>query len=131
MELKDIRKKYGLTQAEIGKIIGLSRIEYANIEKGIKPIGAERLKLISRVFDVSIKENEPITNSSFLISYHNIKELQSFIDQGGNFKDTAYSVVSVINKAASILQERKLKIDSTDYDNIQMLITLFNNLKNY
>lgn len=55
--------------------------------------------------------------------------MQSFIDQGGNFKDTAYSVVSVINKAASILQERKLKIDSTDYDNIQMLITLFNNLK--
>ncbi|SHH84838.1 helix-turn-helix domain-containing protein [Flavobacterium johnsoniae] len=131
MELKDIRKKHGLTQAELGKIIGLSRIEYSDIEKGIKPIGVERLKLISRVFDVELKENEPIVTSSFLISYHNLKELQSFIDEGGNFKDVAYSVVSVINKAASILQDKKMRIDSKDYDNIQMLITLFNNLKTY
>lgn len=41
--LQGIRKQQGLTQAQLGDMVGLSRPSVANIERGVQPVSAETL----------------------------------------------------------------------------------------
>ncbi len=48
------RKKKGLTQAELGNRLNLTRVSITNIEKGRQRISLHKLLLLSKLLDVSI-----------------------------------------------------------------------------
>ena len=56
--LADARKKAGLTQAELGKRLGLSQRAIAHWELGdtTAPLRPEQIEILANVFDLSIEE---------------------------------------------------------------------------
>ena len=51
--IKELRKRYNLSQQEFGERIGLSKSGVSNIENGIRNVTNKHIKLICSVFDVS------------------------------------------------------------------------------
>lgn len=55
-KLRSLRKTKGMTQGEIGRILGISRVSVTNIEKGKHKVQLHLLYDYSKVLGVSINE---------------------------------------------------------------------------
>lgn len=55
-EIKNSRRKKGLSQEQLAKISGLSRSSIINFEKGYRDPRVKDLKKIARALDVSIEQ---------------------------------------------------------------------------
>ncbi len=55
--LKDLRKRSGLTQAQLSKKMGYTSPQFiSNIERGLARLPAAKFKAASKIFGVSVKE---------------------------------------------------------------------------
>lgn len=54
LRIREIRKSRGLTQAELGKLAGVSRSYLSEMETGSKDINATRLTRIAQALGVSV-----------------------------------------------------------------------------
>ncbi len=70
-KLKLLRKNKGLTQEQLGNIIGLSKGTISNYERGARFPIVETLKVLATFFDVS---------SDYLIGIHSENKNESLID---------------------------------------------------
>lgn len=55
-KLKGLRTEHGLTQADLAKMIGVTRQTYSEKEIGNQPFKADELFIISAHFDKPIKD---------------------------------------------------------------------------
>lgn len=55
-KIQSLRMKKGVSQIEIANKLGLSRIYYGNIEKGIKPASTELAGEIAKVYKVKVSD---------------------------------------------------------------------------
>ena len=53
-EIRSARDRAGVTQAELGRIVGLSRPSVANLEAGRQDITVSRLVLVARALDLEL-----------------------------------------------------------------------------
>lgn len=53
LKLKEIREKKGLSQKDIGKIIGVSNQAVSNYENEIRKLSAEQVAILSEALEVS------------------------------------------------------------------------------
>jgi HTH-type transcriptional regulator/antitoxin HipB len=62
--LKSLRQARGLSQADLGKLLGVGQVRIANIEKNPGAISVEQLVKILRLLDTSLvlQPNAPATN---------------------------------------------------------------------
>ncbi|WP_049945083.1 helix-turn-helix domain-containing protein [Butyrivibrio sp. AC2005] len=67
--LKELRKKYGITASEIAEKLGVSKQAVSAWERGVKEIPQERLEELAKIFEI-----EPVT-FKHLIGTDDIKEL--------------------------------------------------------
>lgn len=51
MTLKQLRQKSGLKQYKIAEHLGISRVQYGNIEKGKSRISSEKIEKLSGLFN--------------------------------------------------------------------------------
>ncbi|CAM3505626.1 DNA-binding helix-turn-helix protein [Streptococcus pluranimalium] len=51
--LKELRKKHGLTQKEIAKLIGISQSSYSNWENGNREPSLENVVRLAKLFGVT------------------------------------------------------------------------------
>ena len=54
--LKEAREYLGLTQEEVAKLIGVSRVIITNIEAGTRKVSAEELSKFSKIYGWSMEE---------------------------------------------------------------------------
>jgi len=89
--LKLLRKQYHLSQIELGKLLGVSKVSISNYEKGSRTPSMQTLLMILRVFNVS---------ADYILG----KELNAVCEDEGNFSVMLSSNdVSIINE----LRKRK------------------------
>lgn len=55
-KLKGLRSEHGLTQADLAKLLGITRQTYAEKENGNQPFKADELFAISTYFDKPIED---------------------------------------------------------------------------
>lgn len=55
-KLKGLRSEHGLTQADLAKLLGITRQTYAEKENGNQPFKADELFAISAYFDKPIED---------------------------------------------------------------------------
>lgn len=55
-KLKGLRSEHGLTQADLAKLLGITRQTYAEKENGNQPFKADELFAISNYFDKPIED---------------------------------------------------------------------------
>jgi transcriptional regulator with XRE-family HTH domain len=77
-KIKQLRRKKGLTQESMAKLLHIGRSTYCKFELGITKIDYERLKLISNILDVPISE---ITKEKYTSSEPSSKELSLMLFQ--------------------------------------------------
>lgn len=53
MNIKDARKQASLSQAELGKRVGLDQSGISRMERGERPITVEMLKMLAKALGVS------------------------------------------------------------------------------
>lgn len=53
--IKELRMKRGLDQLQLGQIIGVQRSQVSNIERGVRNINLNQLKILSDYFNVSFE----------------------------------------------------------------------------
>ncbi|MDE5737849.1 MAG: helix-turn-helix transcriptional regulator [Oscillospiraceae bacterium] len=66
--LKYFRESKGMTQAELGEAVGLSRSSIAKTEAGWKVPSFEKILLIARILDTTceeLAESKPTENQNF------------------------------------------------------------------
>lgn len=51
--LKELRKTKDLTQAQVAKLLNMSKTGYASWEQGLAEPGVEQIKILCDIFDVS------------------------------------------------------------------------------
>ena len=78
--LRQLREKHKLTQADIAKILHMSRASYSNIETGRKKPSAETLAILSNIYNLDL----------FQYALNNMPE--SFVREQAEFK-TEHSVM--------------------------------------
>ena len=64
--LKAYRVKNGYSQSEIGRKLGLTVSGYQKIESGVNQISADKLEILSKLYDVSMDKlagTEPVPNA--------------------------------------------------------------------
>ena len=89
--LKLLRKQYHLSQIELGKLLGVSKVSISNYQKGSRTPSMQTLLMILRVFNVS---------ADYILG----KELNAVCEDEGNFSVMLSSNdVSIINE----LRKRK------------------------
>ena len=54
VRLKELRKEKGFSQLEIAKMLSMSKMAVSHWEKGNSEPSIEQLKILARLFDVSI-----------------------------------------------------------------------------
>ena len=59
-KLKGLRSEHGLTQADLAKLLGITRQTYAEKENGNQPFKADELFAISTYFDKPIEDDGQI-----------------------------------------------------------------------
>lgn len=68
-QLKELRKDKNLTQDQLGKLIGVSKVSISNYENGIQKPTIENLVLLSKVLDCTI-------NYLLGLEYNNLVDLK-------------------------------------------------------
>lgn len=54
--LKDVREDLGLTQENVAKLMGVSRVIITNIETGTRKVSAEELSKFSKIYGWTMEE---------------------------------------------------------------------------
>ncbi len=54
IRLKELRKEKGVSQADVAKMLNMSKMAISHWEKGNSEPSIEQLKILARFFDVSI-----------------------------------------------------------------------------
>ena len=77
LRLKELRKRKGLTQSEVAKVIGISQNNYSYWENGKVKIDGESLKKLALLYGVSV--NDLYSQSSYVTQYRNAYPLEPYI----------------------------------------------------
>lgn len=75
-KLRQLRREHGLTQEQLGKKIGVSKVSISGYENGIRTPDVETLKKLADVFDIPLDELVDRSNSTIAkerASYSSIK----------------------------------------------------------
>lgn len=78
LRLKKAREYLGLTQEDVAKLLGVSRVIITNIELGIRKVSAEELLKFSKIYGWTMEElmEENTENSDNVMMFaRSIKEL--------------------------------------------------------
>ena len=105
--LKALRKDYGLTQPQLGEMIGMSRGAVGHWEAGTRIPNMDTIYTLSRIFNVS---------ADYLIG-------------ASNYKSEDESISYVMNKLAETYVFGNADIDRTKFEQMLEYIKLFEKVK--
>lgn len=91
--LKVLRKQYHLSQIELGKLLGVSKVSVSNYEKGTRTPSMKTLLLILKIFNVS---------ADYILG----RELNVVCEDSGNFSVMLAS--NDINIISELRKQREL-----------------------
>ena len=75
MNLKNIRKRHGLTQVQVAKMLGIAQVTYCNYELGNREPDFKTLKKMSNLFHVTIDELIGNENNYFIKEQYTKEEI--------------------------------------------------------
>ena len=96
-KLYEIRKKTGMTQAEVAEAAGLSDRTYADIERGTANMRIGTMLQICNVFRIT--PNDILTEDDLECTYSEEELLNKFSALQGRDKETALSLLEVYLKS--------------------------------
>ena len=96
-KLYEIRKKSGMTQAEVAEAAGLSDRTYADIERGTANMRIGTMLQICNVFRIT--PNDILTEGDSACTYSEEELLTKFSALQGRDKETALSLLEVYLKS--------------------------------
>jgi len=96
-KLYEIRKKAGMTQAEVAEAAGLSDRTYADIERGTANMRIGTMMQICRVFNITPNDILTETDSDSAYNEDDLLEKLSFLDPQN--KETALNLLYVYLKS--------------------------------
>ncbi len=96
-KLYEIRKKSGMTQAEVAEAAGLSDRTYADIERGTANMRIGTMLQICNVFRIT--PNDILTEGDSECTYSEEELLNKFSALQGRDKETALSLLEVYLKS--------------------------------
>ena len=106
--LKEIRKRYNLTQAELAEKVGVSRSAIAQIESFKNSISLDLAKRISETFNISINNILDIDSREETFEVYN--------DSPNNIWDSYYGELTMIEQELDRIEILKLLITKVSED---------------
>lgn len=107
--LKILRIKYGYTQKEISKIIGIKQTTISNYEKGLRFPDADKLKQIANLFNVSVdyllgQDDSILIRESVKSNLINKEDYKIFLDYllEGKKEDARQLILDICNMGVPI-----------------------------
>lgn len=116
-KIREYRKKKGMNQSELGKLLGVAQNTVAGYEKGEFEVSYDNLFKLTEIFNISIDDLFPPTNSENNELHRALKLA------GGNdldLKDMEL-INKIIEKALELDDEERKKL----FNSIEVLVKVF------